>query len=145
MTRAVTHHPEHETSPWPLLTGMGVLLSALSLLAYFPWHMPLLGVVLGGMVLALLAVGISGWVREFFTSGAEAGLGPVALAFAAAPAAAHSNRPALQDGFDPGSPRCCSSPLPDSWVWWSDSSSRSPACSTSRPISTIIFLPATGQ
>src|SRR3990172_13418769 len=79
MTQAVTHHPEHETSPWPLLTGMGVLLSALALLAYFPWRMPLLGVVLGGAMLALLAVGLSGWAREFFTSGTEAGLGPVAL------------------------------------------------------------------
>ena len=80
MTQAVIHHPEHETSLWPLLTGMGVLLSALALLAYFPWHMPLLGVILGGVVLALLAVGISGWAREFFTSGTEAGLGPVAVA-----------------------------------------------------------------
>src|SRR3972149_3147930 len=80
MTQAVTHHPEHETSPWPLLTGMGVLLSALALLAYIPWRMPLLGVVLGGAMLALLAVGLSGWAREFFTSGTEAGLGPVAVA-----------------------------------------------------------------
>ena len=80
MTQAVTHHPEHETSPWPLLTGMGVLLSVLALLAYFPWRMPLLGVVLGGAMLALLAVGLSGWAREFFTRGTEAGLGPVAVA-----------------------------------------------------------------
>src|SRR3970040_849400 len=80
MTQAVTHHPEHETSPWPLLTGMGVLLSALALLAYFPWRMPLLGVVLGGAMLALLAVGLAGWAREFFTHGTEAGLGPVAVA-----------------------------------------------------------------
>jgi len=31
-------------------------------------------------VLALLAVGISGWTREFFTSGTEEGLGPIAVA-----------------------------------------------------------------
>src|SRR3990172_5130520 len=80
MTQAVTHHLEHETSPWPLVTGMGVLLSVLALLAYFPWRMPLLGVVLGGAMLALLAVGISGWAREFFTRGTDAGLGPVAVA-----------------------------------------------------------------
>jgi cytochrome c oxidase subunit 3 len=59
---------------------MGVLLSALALLAYFLWRMPLLGVVLGGVVLALLAVGLSGWAREFFVSGTEAGLGPIAVA-----------------------------------------------------------------
>src|SRR3972149_5146193 len=80
MTQAVTHHPEHETSPWPLLTGVGVLLSVLALLAYFPWRMPLLGVVLGGAMLALFAVGLSGWAREFFTRGTEAGVGPVAVA-----------------------------------------------------------------
>lgn len=80
MTQAVTHHPEHETSLWPLLTGLGVLLTALALLAYFPWRMPLLGVVLGGAVLALLAVGLAGWAREFFTRGTEEGLGPIAVA-----------------------------------------------------------------
>src|SRR3989304_5358307 len=80
MTQAATHHPEHETSPWPLLTGVGVLLSVLALLAYFPWRMPLLGVVLGGAMLALLAVGLSGWAREFFTHGTEAGLGRGAVA-----------------------------------------------------------------
>src|SRR4030067_838091 len=88
MTQAVIHHPEHETSPWPLLTGMGVLLSALALLAYFPWRMPLLGVVLGGAMLALLAVGLGGWARGVFIRGAGPGRGPGA--------GARGNRPASQ-------------------------------------------------
>ena len=80
MTQAAIHHTEHETSPWPLLTGMGVLLAALAVIAYFPWQMHLLGVVLGGGMLALLVLGLAGWAREFFRHGTEEGLGPVAVA-----------------------------------------------------------------
>ena len=80
MTSVAVHHPEHETSPWPLVTGLGVVLCALALLAYYPWRMPLLGLVLGGGTLALLAVGLAGWAREFFTHGTEEGLGPIAVA-----------------------------------------------------------------
>jgi cytochrome c oxidase subunit 3 len=80
MAQAVTHHSHHETSPWPLVTGLGVLLSALALVAYFHLQSHLLGVVLGGGTLALLAIGLSGWSREFFTHGTEEGLGPIAVA-----------------------------------------------------------------
>jgi cytochrome c oxidase subunit 3 len=80
MTQAATHHSPHETSLWPLLTGSGVLLSVLALLTYFEWQMPVLAIVMGGGVLALLAIGLAGWAREFFTSGTEEGLGPVAVA-----------------------------------------------------------------
>ena len=80
MTHTATHQSAHETSLWPLLTGLGVLLSALALLAYFEWRLPVLGIVLGGGVLAVLAVGLAGWAREFFTSGTEEGLGSVAVA-----------------------------------------------------------------
>lgn len=77
---AARHHSAHETSLWPLVTGSSILLSALGLLAYYEWQMPVLGIVLGGAVLALLAVGLAGWAREFFTHGAEEGLGSVAVA-----------------------------------------------------------------
>ncbi len=80
MAQVATPHVEHETSPWPLLIGLGVLLTALALLAYFPWQMPVLGIVLGGGMLALLAVGFAGWAREFFKHGTEEGLGPIAVA-----------------------------------------------------------------
>jgi len=80
MTQAAVHHPEHETSPWPLVTGMGVLLSALALIAYFEWRTPLVGVVLGGGALASLAIGLAGWAREFFTHGTAEGLGTIAVA-----------------------------------------------------------------
>ncbi len=80
MAQAITHHSYHETSPWPLVTGLGVLLTPLALLAYFVWHAPLAALVLGGATLAMLAVGLSGWAREFFTHGTEEGLGPIAVA-----------------------------------------------------------------
>lgn len=76
---AAVHHGEHETSFWPLPTGLAVLFIPIALTAYFAWHMPLLGLVLGGVAAALLAVGIGGWAREFFTKGAEEGLGPIAV------------------------------------------------------------------
>ncbi len=64
-----------------MVVGAGVLLTALSLLTAFAWEMPTLGIVLGGVVLAVLAVGLSGWAREFFTHGTEEGLGPIAVAW----------------------------------------------------------------
>jgi cytochrome c oxidase subunit 3 len=51
MTQVATQHSEHETSLWPLLTGVGVLLIALALLAFFEWQMPMLGIVLSGGVI----------------------------------------------------------------------------------------------
>ena len=80
MAHVAALHPHHETSLWPFLTGLGVLLLSLALLAYFPWAMPQAGVILAGGSLALFAVGLSGWAREFFTRGTEEGLGPVAVA-----------------------------------------------------------------
>lgn len=74
-----TFHSEHETSIWPMVVGLSVLLSALALLSYFPWQMPTVGIILGGLVLAALAIGITGWAREFFTEGTEEGLGTIAV------------------------------------------------------------------
>ena len=74
------HHSEHETSIWPMVVGLGVLLFALALLTAFPWERPVLGIVLGGATLVVLAIGLSGWAREFFLTGEEEGLGPVAVA-----------------------------------------------------------------
>lgn len=79
MAEAVVHS-EHETSLWPLLVGLSVLLTALAILAGFHWQMPTLGVILGGATLAILAVGVAGWAREFFTEGTEEGLGVIAVA-----------------------------------------------------------------
>lgn len=80
MANAVSHDSPHETSLWPLLTGLSVLLIALALLAFYEWQMPVLAIVLTGGVLASLALGLAGWAREFFTSGTEEGLGSVAVA-----------------------------------------------------------------
>lgn len=80
MSEASVHHSEHETSVWPMVVGVGVLLSAFSLLTAFAWQRPVLGIVLGGVTLAILALGLSGWAREFFRTGEEEGLGPVAVA-----------------------------------------------------------------
>jgi len=79
MSHATTYQSEHETSIWPMLVGIGVLLVPLAVLAYYAWQMPMLGVVLGGGALAVLAVGFSGWTREFFRHGTEEGLGPIAV------------------------------------------------------------------
>jgi len=62
-----------------MVVGLGVLLSALSLLTAFAWQMPMFGIVLGGVTLAVLAIGLAGWAREFFLEGTEEGLGPVAV------------------------------------------------------------------
>jgi cytochrome c oxidase subunit 3 len=80
MSHAAAHHGHHETSRWPAVVGTGVLLTALTLLALSHWQAPLLALVLGGITIALLAVGLAGWSREFFSSGTEQGLGPIAVA-----------------------------------------------------------------
>lgn len=80
MTEAAVHPAHHETSRWPFVVGAGVLLTAFTLLSYSHWQMPMLSVVFGGITLALFAMGVAGWSREFFTSGTEEGLGPVAVA-----------------------------------------------------------------
>lgn len=80
MSEVSAGHSGHETSVWPMVVGVGVLLAALSLLIAFPWERPTLGVVLGGITLAIIAIGLSGWAREFFLTGEEEGLGPVAVA-----------------------------------------------------------------
>ncbi|MCP5092101.1 MAG: heme-copper oxidase subunit III [Gammaproteobacteria bacterium] len=72
-------HAEHETSPWPMVVGCGVLLFAFAILTGFAWGMPVLGIVLGGVTFALLAIGLAGWAREFFRHGEEEGLGPIAV------------------------------------------------------------------
>jgi cytochrome c oxidase subunit 3 len=79
MSEASVHHSAHETSPWPMVVGLGVLLAAFALLTGFAWQMPTLGIVLGGAMFAVLAVGLAGWAREFFQHGTEEGLGPVAV------------------------------------------------------------------
>lgn len=78
MTQAAAHS-HHESSPWPMVVGLGILLTAMALITGFAWEMPVLGIVLGGVVLAALAVGLAGWAREFFREGQEEGLGPVAV------------------------------------------------------------------
>jgi cytochrome c oxidase subunit 3 len=64
-------HSEHETSVWPMVVGASILLSALSLLSFFHWQVPILGIVLGGAMLAILAVGLAGWAREAFQHAPE--------------------------------------------------------------------------
>lgn len=76
---AAVHHGEHETSFWPLPTGLGVLLTPIALIAHFVWHMPMLGVVLGGVAAAAFALGLAGWVKEFFARGTEEGVSTIAV------------------------------------------------------------------
>lgn len=79
MVTSHDHAAHHETSRWPLVTGAGVLLTALTLLAAAQWKFSLTTIVLGGITIALLAVGVAGWAHEFFTAGKDEGLGPVAV------------------------------------------------------------------
>lgn len=72
-------HPHHETSAWPAVVGVGVMLAAFALLAGFAWEMPILGIVLAGVMVAVFAVGLAGWAREFFQHDEGEGLGPVAV------------------------------------------------------------------
>ena len=73
---------EHETSVWPALVGLSVLLTALSIISYFQWQLHTLGILLFGAMLAFLAIGAAGWARESFQHGLEVedGLGPIAVA-----------------------------------------------------------------
>ena len=63
-----------------MVVGASVLLAAMSLLTYFHWQQPTLGVILAGLTVAVLAIGVTGWAREFFQHGTEEGLGPIAVA-----------------------------------------------------------------
>jgi cytochrome c oxidase subunit III len=78
--QTTTVHTHHETSVWPMIVGCGVLLTAMSLLTYYAWQKPSLGIVLGGITLALIAIGVTGWARECFTHGHDEKLGPIAVA-----------------------------------------------------------------
>ncbi|ADC90133.1 cytochrome c oxidase subunit III [Thermocrinis albus DSM 14484] len=75
------HLGAHEYSFWPLPVGMAVLLLPITFIAYFVWAKSMLALLLGGMSLALLVVGLSGWAYEFYTRGHEEGLGFPAMMF----------------------------------------------------------------
>lgn len=79
MTASATHFGHHETSRWPLVTGIGVLGAALTLLAASAWNAPLAALLLAGVTLAAIAIGVAGWAHEFFTRGTEEGFGTVAV------------------------------------------------------------------
>lgn len=81
MTHAVAHHSHHETSNAPFFVGLGVVLTALTILSFSHWQSPTAGIVLGGITLALLAIGLTLWSREFFTHGVEEGFGTIAVAW----------------------------------------------------------------
>jgi cytochrome c oxidase subunit 3 len=81
MTHAAAHHSHHETSNAPFFVGIGVVLTALTILSFSQWQAPTAGIVLGGITLALLAIGLTLWSREFFTHGVEEGFGTVAVAW----------------------------------------------------------------
>src|SRR3990167_901751 len=59
---APAHH--WETSVWPLVFCLGILLLPLAFASHFVYHMPLAAVVSLGMGAPLIVVGIVGWVRE---------------------------------------------------------------------------------
>ena len=66
MTSVAVHHPSTKQAPWPLVTGLGVVLCALALLAYYPWrHAPRCRCsCVGRRTPAMLAVGLAGWARQ---------------------------------------------------------------------------------
>jgi cytochrome c oxidase subunit 3 len=81
MSDAVAHHSHHETSNAPFFVGMGVVLTALTILSFSQWQSPTAGIVLGGITLALMAIGLTLWSREFFKHGIEEGFGTIAVAW----------------------------------------------------------------
>lgn len=81
MNHAVAHHSHHETSIAPFFVGIGVVLTAFTILSFSLWQSPTAGVVVGGVTLAMLAIGVALWSREFFTHGVEEGFGTVAVAW----------------------------------------------------------------
>ncbi len=81
MAHEVAHHGEHEVSIWPLPVGVGVLLIPLAITAFFAWKAPLAALLAGGVGLALIIVGATGWAYEFFTKGHDEGHGWIAIFF----------------------------------------------------------------
>ncbi|HIC97671.1 MAG TPA: heme-copper oxidase subunit III [Aquificaceae bacterium] len=74
------HHPgEHEVSVWPLPVGISILLTPVSITAYFAWDSPMLALVMGGIAVVLGVIGLAGWANEFFTKGHEEGFGNLAI------------------------------------------------------------------
>ncbi len=81
MAQEVAHHHygEHEVSVWPLPVGVAILLTPISITAYFAWHNPMLALVLGGIALVLAIIGMAGWANEFFTAGHDEGYGNIGI------------------------------------------------------------------
>lgn len=72
-------HAHWETSPWPLVVGVGVLLLLpVSFICYFAYHKPLLAVLSLGVGVPLTVAGVVGWVREGLGHRGE-GLSPSAM------------------------------------------------------------------
>ncbi len=73
------HHGEHEVSIWPLPVGIAILLTPISITAYFAWQKPLLALILGGIAAILAIIGMAGWANEFFTVGEDVGYGNLGI------------------------------------------------------------------
>lgn len=68
-----------EVSIWPFVVGISVLVIMIGFMTAFQWKVPIAGMVLGGLGVALVLVGIFGWVNEVFAQRGEAGLSPTAI------------------------------------------------------------------
>ncbi|WP_457600900.1 cytochrome c oxidase subunit 3 [Hydrogenivirga sp.] len=73
------HHGEHEVSVWPLPVGIAIMLTPISITAYFAWKIPMLALVLGVMALILALIGMAGWANEFFSQGHDEGYGNIGI------------------------------------------------------------------
>lgn len=74
-------HPAHgwETSYWPFVIGMGILVAApIAFSFFFVYHMPLASLLSLGIGVPMIVVGIVGWVREALGHRGE-GLGAPAM------------------------------------------------------------------
>ncbi|GAB6065246.1 heme-copper oxidase subunit III [Aquifex pyrophilus] len=76
-----THHHHEEVSVWPFVIGIGMLLTPISLTAYFAWQNQMVGLVTGGLALLFILFGAAGWANEHFSKDPEYGLGAMGTYF----------------------------------------------------------------
>lgn len=74
-----THHHEVELSVWPLIVGIGAFLVPISFMTAFSWHIPFLGLIIGGVAVVVLLVGLFGWTSEVYAHKKDVGLSKIAI------------------------------------------------------------------
>ncbi len=80
--RALEHHHEWETSPWPMVLSFGILfMLPLAFAFYFVYNMPMAAVLSLGIGVPLVVVSIAGWISEGVGQREEPGYGIGAMPF----------------------------------------------------------------